>query len=112
LPILPRHDEDAGSVTLTVVKTGFALGRRWPRPGALADPSLELHDSNGNVIASNDDWQSDPVSAGQLAAHGLALPNSKESGLFVSLPPGAFTAILHGSYTNTGIGLAKIYNLK
>src|SRR5262249_22979731 len=27
--------------------------------GALADTTLELHDSNGLLLASNDDWQSD-----------------------------------------------------
>ncbi len=77
----------------------------------LADPTLELHDSNGATLASNDDWQSDPVSAGQLTANGLALPNSKEAGIFTSLPPGAFTAILAGKNGGVGIGLVEIYNL-
>jgi hypothetical protein len=77
----------------------------------LADPTLELHDSNGTTLVSNDDWQSDAVSAGQLTAHGLALPNSKESGIFTPLPPGAFTAILAGKAGGVGIGLVEIYNL-
>ena len=77
----------------------------------LADPTLELHDSNGAILASNDDWQSDAVSAGQLSAHGLALPDLKESGIFTSLPPGAFTAILAGKSGGVGIGLIEIYNL-
>jgi hypothetical protein len=77
----------------------------------LADPTLELHDSNGATLVSNDDWQSDAVSAGQLTAHGLALPDPKESGIFTSLPPGAFTAILAGKNGGVGIGLVEIYNL-
>jgi hypothetical protein len=77
----------------------------------LADPTLELHDSNGATLVSNDDWQSDAVSAGQLTAHGLALQNAKESGIFTSLPPGAFTAILAGKNGGVGIGLVEIYNL-
>jgi hypothetical protein len=77
----------------------------------LADPTLELHDSNGATLASNDDWLSDPVSAGNLTANGLALPNSKESGIFTTLPPGAFTAILTGKNGGVGIGLVEIYNL-
>jgi hypothetical protein len=80
--------------------------------GVLSNPALELHDSNGNGIATNDDWQSDPVSAAELTTHGLALPNEKEAGLFVLLPPGAFTAILHGNNISAGIGLVEIYNLK
>jgi hypothetical protein len=78
----------------------------------LADPALELHDSNGASIGANDDWQSDPVSAAQLTASGLAPTNSKESAIFVSLPAGAYTAILHGKWISAGLGLVEIYNLR
>ncbi|PZR75005.1 MAG: hypothetical protein DLM73_06415 [Chthoniobacterales bacterium] len=77
----------------------------------LANPVLELRDSNGAVLAANDDWQSDPVSAGNLTAKGLGLQDPKESGIFTSLPPGAFTAILTGASGGTGIGLVEIYNV-
>lgn len=80
--------------------------------GVLPDPALDLIDQNGNLLARNDDWQSDPASAAQLAVHGLALPSSKEAGLFFVLPPGQFTAILHGKNIGAGIGLVEIYNLK
>jgi hypothetical protein len=78
----------------------------------LADPTLELHDSNGATLVTNDDWQSDSVSAAQLTAAGLGLSNSKESGIFTSLPPGAFTAILAGKNGGTGIGLVELYDLR
>ena len=79
----------------------------------LADPTLELYNANGTVMVSNDDWQSDPTSAGQLTANGLALPNPKESGIFTSLaPPGQFTAIVAGKDGTIGIALVEIYNLK
>ena len=78
----------------------------------LADPTIELRDSNGTLLQANDDWQSDPVSAAQLTANGLALPNSKESGIFTSLPGGQFTAILAGKNGGIGVGLVEIYNLK
>jgi hypothetical protein len=80
--------------------------------GVLADPALEVRNANGSVGFSNDDWQSDPDSSAQLTAHGLALPHAKEAGLVVLLPPGQFTAILHGKNTGAGIGLVEIYNLK
>ena len=63
-------------------------------------------------MAANDDWQSDPVSAARLTAHGLALSDSKEAGLFVTLAPGAYTVILNGKFVSTGIGLAEVYNLQ
>jgi hypothetical protein len=79
----------------------------------LTDPTLELHNANGTIMVSNDDWQSDPVSAAQLTANGLALPNPKEAGIFMSLaPPGQFTAIVAGKNGGVGIALVEIYNLK
>jgi hypothetical protein len=78
----------------------------------LADPTLELRDANGALLVANDDWQSDPTSAAQLTANGLALPDPKESGIFTLLPGGQFTAILAGKNGGVGIGLVEIYNLR
>jgi glucose/arabinose dehydrogenase len=80
--------------------------------GVLADPTLELRDHNGTLLVSNDNWTDDPLSAAQLMAHGLALRDLHESGIFTSLPPGAFTAILAGKNGGTGIALVEIYNLQ
>ena len=79
----------------------------------LADPTLELHNANGTIMVSNDDWQSDAASAALLTANGLALPDPKESGIFTSLaPPGQFTAIVAGKNGGIGIALVEIYNLR
>jgi hypothetical protein len=78
----------------------------------LANPTLELRDSNGVLLIGNDNWQDDPTQAAQLSAHGLAPQNANESGIFASLPPGAFTAILAGTNGGTGIGLVEIYNVQ
>ena len=77
----------------------------------LADPTLELHDSNGTILVENDDWQSDPAAAAQLIAAGFALSDPKESGIFTALPAGQFTAILAGKNGGIGIGLVELYNL-
>lgn len=100
-----------GSVDIAVRGLGPSLANSGLSQ-VLPDPALELHDSNGAAVATNDDWQSDAVAAAQLTAHGLALPNAKEAGLFVTLAPGAYTAILNGKFVGTGIGLVEIYNLK
>jgi hypothetical protein len=78
----------------------------------LANPTLELRDSNGVLLIGNDNWQDDPAQAAQLSAHGLAPQDANESGIFASLPPGAFTAILAGKKGGTGIGLVEIYNVQ
>jgi|GEM_PF-490781 len=77
----------------------------------LADPTLELRDSNGTLLIANDNWQSDPVSAAQLIAHGLAPSSPAESGIFASLPPGLFTAILAGKNGGVGVGLIEVYDV-
>ena len=84
-----------------------------PAASLLADPTLELRNANGTIMISNDDWPSDPVSAAQLTANGLAPSNVKESAIFTSLaPPGQFTAIVAGKNGGMGIALVEIYNLR
>ena len=77
----------------------------------LADPTLELHDGNGALLAANDNWQDDAASSAELTSYGLALPNPNESGIFTSLPSGQFTAIVAGKNGGTGIGLVEVYNI-
>ena len=101
-----------GDNTPVVVRgLGPSLGQFGLSP-VLADPTLTLHDGNGAYLVSNDDWQYDPVSAAQLNMRGLAPSDPRESGIFTSLPPGAFTAILVGKSGGTGLGLVEIYNVR
>jgi hypothetical protein len=87
-------------------------------PDPLADPTLELHDSTGALIASNDNWvttiiggiiTSDQVAA--IRASGFAPANVMESAMIVNLPPGNYTAIVRGVNNTTGIGLIDVYDL-
>lgn len=79
---------------------------------ALPDPFLELHDTNGALIASNDDWVSSPDAAAITTA-GLNPTNSKESAILFTPAPGAYTAIVRGNGpTPTGVGLVEAYRLK
>jgi hypothetical protein len=79
--------------------------------GVLADPTLELRDSNGALVVANDNWQDDSASAAQLTIRGLSPQNPLESGIFATLAPGAYTAILAGNNAGIGIGLVEIYNV-
>lgn len=79
----------------------------------LQDPTLELHNADGTIMVSNDNWQDDSASATQLTANGLAPTNSFEAGIFTdSAPPGQFTAIVAGKNGGIGISLVEIYNLR
>lgn len=77
---------------------------------ALADPRLELRDSDGALLASNNDWQDDSAQAAELIDAGLAPANTLESGLAVALPPGLYTALLSGVNNSAGIGLVEVYD--
>jgi hypothetical protein len=87
-------------------------------PDPLADPTLELHDSTGALIASNDNWgttiiggiiTTDQVAA--IRASGYAPTNGMESAMIVSLPPGNYTAIVRGINSTMGVGLVDLYDL-
>ena len=100
-----------GSASASVAVRGIGPSlSQFGLSNVLADPTLELRDSNGALLIANDNWQDDPVSAGQLTAHGLTPEDPKESGIFTTLPPGAFTAILAGKNGGIGIGLIEVYD--
>jgi hypothetical protein len=77
---------------------------------ALANPTLELRDSNGALLMSNDNWQDNPAQAAEITAGGLAPSNPSESGIAATLPPGAYTALLAGLNNTTGVGLVEVYD--
>jgi hypothetical protein len=83
----------------------------FPANAVLADPTLELRDSNGALILANNDWQDNAVQAATITAAGLAPSNNLESGIAATLPPGLYTAILAGLNGGTGIGLVEVYDL-
>ncbi|MEY2541737.1 MAG: hypothetical protein QOI22_1339, partial [Verrucomicrobiota bacterium] len=77
--------------------------------GALADPTLELHDGSGNLIYQNDDWQTDQQA---IASTGLAPSDVHESAIVQTLQPGNYTAIVRGKNSSTGVALVEVYNLE
>src|SRR5438046_1768387 len=87
-------------------------------PNPLADPTLELHDGNGALIASNDNWQTtiiggiitqDQVQDIQNSGH--APGDSRESAIIATLPAGNYTAIVRGVNNTTGVALVEVYDL-
>ena len=102
--------QGSGPQTVAIVATGPSLAS-FNISDPLPNPTLTLvRSSDQAVIATNDDWQSDP-NASLLEGAGLDPPNSLESGLFVTLQPGAYTAILSGVGGATGVGVIGVYRV-
>jgi hypothetical protein len=76
---------------------------------ALANPTLTLvRSSDGAVIAANDNWQQ-AANAAQIQASGFAPNHSLEPAIMMSLAPGAYTAIVQGVASGTGVGLVGVF---
>jgi len=86
-----------------------AIGPSLGVPGALANPSLELRDGNGGLVAANDNWRSDQEA--EILATTVAPTNDLESAIVRNLPPGNYTGIVSGVGNTTGVGLVEAYNL-
>lgn len=87
------------------------IGPTLAMANTLADPFLEIRNSNGSSLRSNDNWQDDATQAMELQDAGLAPSDARESAISISLLPGAYTALLSGRNNGTGIGLVEVYDL-
>jgi len=99
----------SGDATVLVRAIGPSL-TAFGVPGALQDPTLELHDGDGNTLTSNDDWKD--TQQAEIEATGLAPSDDRESAILVTLPPGGYTAIVRGALDTTGVGLVEVYHLQ
>jgi hypothetical protein len=78
--------------------------------GALANPTLELHNSNGALIKSNDNWKHSQQA--EIQATGIPPKNDFESAIVATLSPGAYTAIVAGKNGGIGVALVEVYKLQ
>jgi hypothetical protein len=88
-----------------------AIGPSLPFPGTLADPTLNLHDGNGTLVASNNNWREDPVQESAIIATGIPPSDDLESAMVHNLTPGSYTAIVRGVNNTTGIAVVEAYGL-
>ena len=78
----------------------------------LADPTLELHDATGAIIATNDNWMD--TQEADILDTGLAPTDALESAILMVLPPGSYTAIVQGNNLGpgaSGTALVEVYDI-
>ena len=80
-------------------------------PGAVADPTLDLVNSSGTVVRSNNNWQDDSQQRALIEAAGLGPGHFEEAALVETVAPGAYTAIVRGLNRTTGVGLVEVYHI-
>jgi hypothetical protein len=92
-----------------VVVRGMGSQYGYGVPNELYDPTLELHDGNGNMMAWNDNW--DDTQRDELIATTLAPFSSVHAAILAELPSGQYTAIVRGKGQDQGLALVEVYNL-
>jgi hypothetical protein len=122
--------EGSAQSTLLIRARGPSMsGSPFFVPGTLSNPLLQLFSAQ-TLIAQSDNWQDAPSCGGfvcgtatQIAATGLdpCQPNpgqstsppgcAQESAILISLPAGAYTAIVSGATGGMGVGLVEVFEL-
>jgi arylsulfate sulfotransferase len=100
---------DVANATVVVRALGPSLASHGVS-GVLSDPTLEIYDSTGSVIASNDNWLDD-VNWIDIRKNALSPTDERESALVLHLPAGKYTAIVRGVNGATGNALVEVYGL-
>ena len=97
-----------GSKSVLLRAIGPSL-TRYLITDVLADPVLELHGQAGFTTIINNNWRDTQQAA--IQATGLPPTNDLESAIVATLPPGAYTAIVKGNGSTSGVALVEVYDL-
>ncbi len=76
----------------------------------VSDPQLDLFDSNGARILSNNNWKDSQQSA--ITNAGLAPANDLESAIVADLAPGNYTVVVNSVNGAAGVALVEAYHLQ
>jgi hypothetical protein len=79
-------------------------------PGVLANPRMQLF-SGATEIGNNDNWQTN-ANAAQIQASGFAPDDPNECALLVTLAPGAYSAVISGVNSSTGVAIVEVFGLE
>ncbi len=77
--------------------------------GLMLNPTLALY-AGATLLDSNNDWGS-ATNALAISATGLAPASPLESAILTTLPPGAYTAIVSGVGSTTGIAIVEVLEI-
>jgi hypothetical protein len=99
----------SGATTNVIVRAIGPSLQNFGITNPLLDPTLELFNGNGTSLAMNDDWRTTQEQA--IKNTGVPPTDDRESAIVASLAPSAYTAIVRGKGTATGVALVEVYGL-
>lgn len=76
---------------------------------SLTDPSLEVYDQSGTLVAANDDWKQ--TQQAELEAQHICPSDDRESAIMATLAPGSYTTIVRGAHGENGVAVVEVYRL-
>ena len=101
-----------GAVNGTVVARAIGPSlANFGVPSTLQDPTLELHNEAGAIVATNDNWKENPSQQALIQGAGLAPADDRECAIFTSLPSGNYSAVVRGVGNTEGNALVEVYNI-
>jgi hypothetical protein len=68
-----------------------------------------LRNSNGGLVAANDNWRSNQES--EIVGTTIPPTNDLEAAVVQTLPPAAYTVIVQGKNGGTGLAVVEAYAL-
>jgi glucose/arabinose dehydrogenase len=102
-----------GSASLRVLLRAIGPSlRQLGVTNPLEDPTLELRDGNGALVAANDDWRDDQNQETLINQTGIPPGNDAESAILVIIAPAPHTAIVAGKGTASGVALVEAFHLE
>ena len=100
---------DVANATVILRALGPSLASSLSGETAV-NPQLSVFDSNGVILATNDDWQDD-LNAPDVEQNGLAPGDPAEAAIVLHPPVGGYTVLVTDSGGSSGVGLLEVYDL-
>jgi hypothetical protein len=99
-----------GNGTTTVLVRALGPSLKAFIPNALDDPTLELHNGQGGIVATNDNWQDSNADA--IKQTTIPPNHDRDAAILTSLSPGGYTAIVRGKNNTTGVAVVDAYQIQ
>ena len=79
--------------------------------GALADPQVQLFNSQGVLVLANDNWASEDLATMNSVGAFTLTSGSRDAALVATLSPGAYTAQVSGVNNTSGVAILEVYDV-